>query len=268
MGQDRIGNPTLPIIAIPTTAGTGSEVTRFTVITDAETNVKMLIGSHHLIPRVALIDYTLSLSCPPSVTAATGLDALTHALEAYISRRATPISDLFALSALRRIGKHLRTAWSDGTNTVAREAMMLGATEAGIAFTNASVALVHGMARPIGAYFHIPHGLSNAMLIPTIVAFTAPAAPARFADVAAALGESVADLPVEVAATRAGEAISRLCQDVRVPSLAEAGVDASRLRDLSPQMARDALASGSPANNPRVPTADEIVELYLSASRR
>src|SRR5271165_1719814 len=166
----------LPIVAIPTTAGTGSEVTRFTVITDTETDEKMLIAGLACCPLAAIVDYELTLTMPLRLTADTGLDSLTHAIEAYVSRRASPFTDGLAKSAMRLIAEHIRTACAEPENRAAREAMMLGATTAGMAFSNASVALVHGMSRPIGAFFHVPHGLSNAMLLPEITTFSAAAA--------------------------------------------------------------------------------------------
>ena len=161
----------LPVIAVPTTAGTGSECTRFTVITDTGRGEKMLIAGLGALPLAAIVDYELTYSVPPRTTADTGIDSLTHALEAYVSRRANPFSDALAVSAMALIGRHLRTAYAEPRNAAAREGMMLGATQAGLAFSNASVALVHGMSRPIGAHFHVPHGLSNAMLLPADYAF-------------------------------------------------------------------------------------------------
>ena len=174
----------LPLVAIPTTAGTGSEVTRFTVITDTETDEKMLIAGLACCPVATIVDYELTLTMPLRLTADTGLDSLTHAIEAYVSRRANPFTDGIAKNAMGLIAGHIRTACAEPDNREAREAMMLGATTAGMAFSNASVALVHGMSRPIGAFFHVPHGLSNAMLLPEITAFSAPAALDRYADCA------------------------------------------------------------------------------------
>src|ERR1700712_440659 len=178
----------LPVIAIPTTAGTGSEATRFTVITDTEHGEKMLIAGLGALPLAAIVDYELTFTVPKRITADTGVDSLTHALEAYVSRRANPYSDTQALAAMRLIGANLRTAYADPQNAVAREAMMLGAMQAGIAFTNSSVALVHGMSRTIGARFHVPHGLSNAMLLPTITRFGLESALPRYAAAARAAG--------------------------------------------------------------------------------
>ena len=170
--------PALPLVAIPTTAGTGSEVSRFTVITDTQTHEKMLIAGLAVQPLAALVDYELTLTVPPRVTADTGIDSLTHALEAYVSRLAHAYSDAQALAAMRLIGANLRTAYAEPGNRAAREAMMTGATLAGLAFSNSSVALVHGMSRPIGAHFHVPHGLSNAMLLPAVTRYGLAHAPA------------------------------------------------------------------------------------------
>ena len=178
----------MPVIAIPTTAGTGSECTRFTVITDTERDEKMLIAGLGALPLAALVDYELTYSVPPRTTADTGVDSLTHALEAYVSKRANPVSDALALSAMALIGANIRTAYAEPRNAAAREAMMLGATEAGLAFSNSSVALVHGMSRPIGAHFHVPHGLSNAMLLPAVTRFSVAGAEARYAEAARRIG--------------------------------------------------------------------------------
>jgi alcohol dehydrogenase class IV len=252
----------LPVVAIPTTAGTGSEVTRFTVITDAETDEKMLIAGLACCPLVAIVDYELTLSMPWRLTADTGLDSLTHAIEAYVSRRAGPYTDGLATRAMGLIARHIRTACAEPGNRPAREAMMLGAMTAGMAFSNASVALVHGMSRPIGAFFHVPHGLSNAMLLPEITAFSVPAALDRYADCARAMGVAEEGEGSQAAAARLIDELRRLNRDLQVPSPRAWGIDAGRYEELLPVMARQALASGSPANNPRVPSGDEIVELY------
>src|SRR4029077_15383849 len=168
--------------------GTGSEVTRFTVITDSARDEKMLIAGSTLLPSAAVLDYELTMSMPQRLTADTGTDSLTHAIEAYVSRKANRFSDTFALAAMKTIWAELPTAFREPDNRRAREAMMLAATLGGIAFSNASVALVHGMSRPIGAHFHVPHGLSNAMLLPLVTAFSAPAAEPRYAACARTMG--------------------------------------------------------------------------------
>jgi alcohol dehydrogenase class IV len=252
----------LPIVAIPTTAGTGSEVTRFTVVTDNETDEKMLIAGLACCPLAAIVDFELTLSMPYRLTADTGIDSLTHAIEAYVSRRASPYTDGLAKNAMGLIARNIRTACAEPQNRAAREAMMLGATTAGMAFSNASVALVHGMSRPIGAFFHVPHGLSNAMLLPEITAFSAPAALERYADCARAMGVADPDEGSQGAVARLLDELRRLNRDLSVPSPRDYGIDAARYQELLPVMASQALASGSPANNPRVPSAAEIVELY------
>ena len=251
-----------PVVAIPTTAGTGSEVTRFTVITDTETDEKMLIAGLACCPLAAIVDYELTLTMPLRLTADTGIDSLTHAIEAYVSRRANPYTDGLAKNAMGLIARHIRTACAEPGNHRAREAMMLGATTAGMAFSNASVALVHGMSRPIGAFFHVPHGLSNAMLLPEITAFSAPAALDRYADCARAMGVAVEGEGDQGTVARLLDELQRLNWDLEVPSPRDFGIDARRYEELLPIMAGQALASGSPANNPRVPTSDEIIELY------
>ncbi|MDH0101645.1 iron-containing alcohol dehydrogenase [Stutzerimonas stutzeri] len=252
----------LPLIAIPTTAGTGSEATRFTIITDETSDEKMLCAGLGFMPIAALIDYELTLSLPPRVTADTGIDALTHAIEAYVSRKASLYSDSQALEAMRLLAPNLRAAFHEPGNRAAREAMMLGATLAGIAFSNASVALVHGMSRPIGAFFHVPHGLSNAMLLPAITAFSIPAAPERYADCARAMGVAAQTDGVEVANDKLLAELRAINQELKVPSPEQFGIARERFFELRATMARQALASGSPGNNPRVPTEAEIIDLY------
>jgi alcohol dehydrogenase class IV len=252
----------LPVIAIPTTAGTGSECTRFTVITDAAADEKMLIAGLGCLPLAAIVDYELTFSVPPRTTADTGVDSLTHALEAYVSRRANPFSDPLALSAMRLIGENLRTAYHEPANAAAREAMMQGATLAGLAFSNSSVALVHGMSRPIGAHFHVPHGLSNAMLLPAITRFSVAAAPVRYAAAARQAGLARPDDADEVATARLVAGLEALNRELGVPSPAAFGIARADWDAKLPLMAEQALASGSPANNPRVPDAAEIVALY------
>ncbi|MBV9654694.1 MAG: iron-containing alcohol dehydrogenase [Acetobacteraceae bacterium] len=252
----------LPVIAIPTTGGTGSECTRFTVITDTERDEKMLIAGLGALPLAAIVDYELTFSVLPRTTADTGVDSLTHALEAYVSRRANAFSDALALSAMRLIGAHLRDAYREPTNRAAREGMMLGSMQAGLAFSNSSVALVHGMSRPIGAHFHVPHGLSNAMLLPAVTAFSLGAAMSRYAEAARRVGVAAPDAPDEAASAQLVPALQALNRDLAVPSPRAWGIDRARWEALVPTMAEQAIASGSPANNPRVPNAGEIAAIY------
>jgi alcohol dehydrogenase class IV len=252
----------LPLIAIPTTAGTGSEVTRFTVITDSARDEKMLIMGLACCPAAAIVDYELTLSMPWRLTADTGLDSLTHAIEAYVSRKANPFTDGVARAAMGLIAKHIRLACRAPDDRAAREAMMSGATQAGMAFSNASVCLVHGMSRPIGAFFHVPHGLSNAMLLPEITAFSAPAALPRYADCARAMGIAGEEEGDQSAVARLLDELRALNRDLEVPTPRTWGIDERRYLELLPVMASQALASGSPGNNPRVPSAEEIIDLY------
>jgi len=264
-GLGKVTKEGAPLIAIPTTAGTGSEVTQFTIITDTKTSVKMLIGSPLVMPKVAIVDPLLTLSSPRSLTAAVGIDSLTHAIEAYVSVKAQPMSDIFCLSAIELISGNLRQAWANGNNIEAREKTMLGALQAGIAFSNASVALVHGMSRPIGAYFHVPHGASNAALLGVVTEFSIIGNPTRYADIAKAMGENVAGLTDLEAAQLAARAVKTLIKDIQIPFLRGLGVEKGKLEQLAPKMAEDAIASGSPGNNPRQATKEEIVELYKIA---
>lgn len=252
----------VPVICIPTTAGTGSEATRFTVITDTETDEKMLIAGLGALPLAAIVDYELTFSVPPRTTADTGIDSLTHALEAYVSKRANPHADSLALSAMQLIGRHLRPAYHQPRNAAAREAMMLGAMQAGLAFSNSSVALVHGMSRPIGAHFHVPHGLSNAMLLPAVTEFGLNDALPRYAEAARAIGVATREDSDEAAASKLLEELRALNQELGVPTPKDYGIGGNRWEGLLPLMAQQALASGSPANNPRVPSEAEIIDLY------
>lgn len=254
--------PGLPVIAIPTTAGTGSEATRFTIITDEATDEKMLCPGLAYLPVAALVDYELTFSKPRRLTADTGIDSLTHAIEAYVSKRANPFSDGMALLAMRAIAPNLRRVCADPGDAAAREAMMLGATQAGIAFSNSSVALVHGMSRPIGAHFHVPHGLSNAMLLPAVTAWSAPAALHRYADCARAMEVADAAESDQSAVARLLDELTALNHDLEVPGPAAWGIDAAHWDALVPTMCAQAAASGSPANNPRVPDTEEMAMLY------
>lgn len=254
--------PGLPVIAIPTTAGTGSEATRFTIVTDDETDEKMLCVGLAYLPVAAIVDFELTLAKPARLTADTGIDALTHAIEAYVSRRANIFSDSIALQAMKAIAPNLRKVYRTPGDRAAREAMMFGATQAGIAFSNASVALVHGMSRPIGAFFHVPHGLSNAMLLPAVTAFSAPQATDRYADCAVAMGIAPPDGDKHAAVDLLIAELRALNAELKVPTPREWGIDKARYDAVIDTMASQALASGSPANNPRVANAAEIADLY------
>jgi len=266
MGLHRIKNAGLPLIAVPTTAGTGSEATKVAVITNTARDVKMMMLSTPLMPRVAIADYELTMSMPKPLTAAVGVDTLTHGIEAYVSKQANALTDPLALECISLCARNLQTAWQSPDDRAAREGMMLAATLGGLAFCNSSVCLVHGMSRPLGVAFHIPHGLSNAVLLPTVTRFSVEAAPARYATVARTIGcalQSDSDTTANAVLIDWLEALNR---SLELPRLADCrGVARTRFDEMLNKMASDALASGSPGNNPRVPTADEIVELYKQA---
>ncbi len=250
------------LVAIPTTAGTGSEATKFTIIADTTNNVKMLLAGPSILPALAVIDPAFTMTAPPKVTSATGVDALTHAIESYTSRKAQPLSDVFALSAIKRIHKNLPLCFKDGKNETARLEMSLGAHEAGIAFNNASVTIVHGMSRPIGALFHIAHGVSNAVLLPACLAFAIAENTARFAEIGRIMGVADDSTSDEAAAKSMVEEVARFCKELEIPTLSELGVDKDSYMAQLDKMADDALESGSPQNTFRVPTKEQVIEIY------
>lgn len=261
MGKE-IMNPLPPMVAIPTTAGTGSEATQFTIITDTKTSIKMLLKGTVLIPDVAIVDASFTVSSPKSVTNATGLDALTHAVEGYTSKKASPLTDVFAMDAVKRIFKYLPRAYADGEDMEAREEMILAALEAGVVINNSSVTLVHGMSRPIGANFHVPHGLSNAMLLKVCLTFALDGTYERFADLGRAIGVATEQENDETAAKAFLTAIIELCETLEVPTLAEYGVDKEAFFEVMDKMADDAIASGSPGNTRKTTTKEDVLRMY------
>lgn len=265
MGLDKFTKPGVPLMTVPTTAGTGSEATMFSIITDTDRDVKMLIGSPFLMPQIAIVDPLLTLDLPRKLTAATGLDALTHAIEAYVSVKAQPMTDVLALSAIKLISKNLLMAWGSPRNREARANTMLGALQAGIAFSNASVALVHGMSRPIGANFHVPHGVSNACLLGVVMDYSLEGNPQRYADIAKAMGVGIGSMDLMDVAQIGAEKVKNLIKMLEVPTLTELGVTSAKLEPVVEKMAEDAIVSGSPGNNPRQPSKEEIIELYRAA---
>ncbi|MGG0716761.1 iron-containing alcohol dehydrogenase [Robertmurraya massiliosenegalensis] len=263
MGGKRLAQyESIPHIAIPTTAGTGSEATDVTVITNTSSSVKMMIKQPIFMPRVAIVDPLLTISSPKSVTSATGIDALSHAVEAYLSKKAHPMTDTMALSAMKLIVENILTAYNDGEDVDAREAMSLGSLQAGMAFTNASVCLVHGMSRPIGALFHVPHGISNAMLLPAVLEFSQNECVERLADIGKIFQGNDENLSNQEAAKVAVQSIKDLCLKLNIPNLRGWGIDEEAFKTAVDKMASDALDSGSPGNNPRVPSHRELIELY------
>ena len=259
-----ITTPIPPLVAIPSTAGPGSEVTQFTIITDTVNDVKMLLKGPALVPDVAIVDPTFSMQMPHEVAVSTGLDALTHAIEAYTSRKAFDLSDMYALSAIQRIFRYMPAAISENDAKEARIQMALAAFEAGVSFSNSSVTLVHGMSRPIGALFHVPHGLSNAMLLEVCMSFAADGATDRFAALGRAIG--MADAPTEdtYACQKFIEALRALCLTCHVPSLSEYGVNREQFLSQVEKMATDAIASGSPGNTRKPISKNDICRIYRS----
>lgn len=251
-----------PMAAIPTTAGTGSEATQFTIITDRSSQVKMLLKGPSLMPDAAIIDPQFTITAPPKITAATGVDALTHAIEAYTSRKAQPLSDTFALSACRRIFGSLRNAWEHGEDEESRIQMSLASLEAGMAFNNSSVTVVHGMSRPVGALYHVPHGISNAMLLNVCLEYIADGAEDRFADIAVNCGFAEEGERTDRAAAALLKETAHLLKDIRIPTLEEYGINREDFWKNIPKMARDAYASGSPSNTRKEITAEVMEELY------
>lgn len=261
MGKE-ITNPLPPMVAIPTTAGTGSEATQFTIITDTKTSIKMLLKGTVLIPDVAIVDASFTVSSPKSVTNATGLDALTHAVEGYTSKKASPLTDVYAVDAVKRIFQYLPRAYENGEDMEAREEMILAALEAGVVINNSSVTLVHGMSRPIGANFHVPHGLSNAMLLKVCLTFALDGTYERFADLGRAIGAATEEDNDETAAKAFLDAIIQLCETLEVPTLAEYGVDKEAFCEVMDKMADDAIASGSPGNTRKTTTKADVIKMY------
>ena len=251
-----------PMAAIPTTAGTGSEATQFTIITDTKKDIKMLLKGRALMPDLAIIDPQFTMTAPPNITAATGLDALCHAVEAYTSRKAQTLSDTFAMSAVKRIFKFLPEAFRDGKNEEARVQMSIAALEAGIAFNNASVTIIHGMSRPIGALFHVAHGLSNAMLMKECLAFALPGAYSRFADLGRAIGAADEQDGEKEAAEKFLSAVERLTKELKTPTPAEIGIGREAFFKAIDKMAFDAMESGSPQNTAREVSEEDLKIIY------
>ena len=249
-GKEIIGE--IPgIVAIPTTSGTGSEATKFTVITDQEKDIKMLLKGDCLVPDLAIVDPLFTIDMPKSVTAATGLDALTHAVEAYTSKKAFTLTDVCAVSAVKRIMKYLP-----------REEMSLAALEAGFCINNSSVTLVHGMSRPIGALFHVPHGMSNAMLLKECLGFALDGAYDRFADLGRAIGAAADEDSDEDASKKLLIAIEEVCKICEIPTLREYGIKEEEFFPVIEKMAQDAIASGSPGNTRKTITKEDCIEIY------
>jgi len=262
-GIDLVPNPGVPVILVPTTAGTGSEVTPIAILSDTKEKLKKGIVSPTLFPEVALVDPKLTIGLPPSVTAFTGMDALTHAIEAYYSINATGMTDLLAFRAMELISKNLRMAYAHGENLVARSNMMEGSLLAGIAFANAGVGAVHAFAYPLGGEFHLAHGLTNTLMLPYVMRYNILGCPYKFAQMAKGFGEKVEGFSELDGAEMAVKFVERLSDDIKVPR---------RLRDVGiPENAIPRLAEAAMkvtrllANNPRKITLEDAIAIYRSA---
>jgi alcohol dehydrogenase class IV len=261
-GIGKVPSAGVPVAAVPTTAGTGSEVTVFSVITDRERRFKMTIGSPYIVPRVALCDPELTESMPAALTAATGMDALTHAIESFVNTAHNPIAKALALEAIRLIGRSLRAAYANGADRRARTEMLLASTMAAMAFSRTRLGNVHAMSHPIGAHYDVPHGVANAVLLPYVMAWNLLACSDTYPAVAAALGESMEGLSRRAAAEAAVDAVRALARDVQIPArLRDVGV----ARDGIPAMTDDAMKSGNVLVNPRRTTAADIAALFEMA---
>ena len=258
IGTELLENDAMPIIAIPTTAGTGSEVTHIAILSDEEEQLKKGIVSTKIIPKFAILDPELTLGLPPHVTAATGMDALVHALEAYISINANTYSDTLALKAIKMISENIREAYNNGKNPEARENMLLGSLYAGMAFANAGVAAVHAFAYPLGGMFHIPHGLANSVMLPTIMEFNLVGNEKRFSDMAKCLTGNP-----EASAQDTIKEINSLCADLKIPSsLEELKIPESAISQMAESVMK---VTRLLANNPREITQQDALELYTKA---
>jgi alcohol dehydrogenase len=258
-GIDKSTKPMPPFIAVNTTAGTASEMTRFCIITDTSRKVKMAIVDWRVTPNIAINDPLLMAGMPPALTAATGMDALTHAVEAYVSTIATPVTDACAIKAMQLISENLRAAVANGGDMYARDQMAYAEYLAGMAFNNASLGHVHAMAHQLGGFYDLPHGVCNAILLPHVERFNMIAKIDRFVDIAVAMGEPVKGLSVRAAAEKALEAIKQLSKDVGIPSgLRELGVKEEDLKIMAENAQKDACG----LTNPRCPKLEDVIEIY------
>jgi alcohol dehydrogenase class IV len=254
-GVGKIEIPPLPNIAIPTTAGTGSEVTNATVVTNKETSFKFSVISSYLFPSLAILDPALTLQLPPGITAATGMDALTHAIESYTSKAANPVSEAFAIKAIRMIGENLTKAYFVGTDIDSREQMLVASMMAGAAFAQSRLGNVHAISHTLGGVFNIPHGIANAALLPFVMKFNLPACPERYKDIAVALGNDVSGLSIIQAAEKAIDSVIEMNQAMNIPlNIKDLGVSL----DLLSKLVDDAMRSGNVLVNPRLTKPADI----------
>lgn len=261
-GVDVSEKPMVPLVAINTTAGTGSEVTKFTIITDTERKVKMAIIDKHVTPALSINDPELMIGMPPALTAATGIDALTHAIEAYVSIDATPITDALAIQAMKIIPKYLPKAVANGQDIEARDQMVFAQSLAGMAFNNAGLGYVHSIAHQMGGFYNFPHGVCNAILLPHVCKFNLISREERYADIAIALGENVEGLSTREAAEKGIAKIEQMVKDLGIPSgFAELGAKEEDIETLATNAMKDATA----ATNPRKPNLQEVMNIIKNA---
>jgi alcohol dehydrogenase len=261
-GVDQSSTAMPPFIAVNTTAGTASEMTRFCIITDTSRKVKMAIVDWRVTPNVAIDDPLLMVGMPPALTAATGMDALTHAVEAYVSTIATPVTDACALKAIELVAENLRAAVANGQDMEARDNMCYAQYLAGMAFNNASLGHVHAMAHQLGGFYDLPHGVCNAILLPHVERFNMIAKMSRFVDIAVAMGENVDGLSVRAAAEKALDAIQTLSTDIGIPAgLDQLGVKEEDLKIMAENAQKDACG----LTNPRCPNLDDVIQIYKNA---
>ncbi len=264
LGSHLLKKPGLPTIQIPTTSGTGAEVTINAVFRDVEHKLKRVAVSRYIMPAVAIVDPMLTLSVPPSVTAASGMDALTHAIEAYTALKSKPMSDIYAVDAIARIGKNIRKAVAMGGDVEARYQMCIGSLHGGIANGVASVGAVHALSYPLGGEYHLPHGVSNSLMLPYVLEKNILGNNEKFAHIAELLGENVAGLPAHAAAHKAVDAVVAMCKDINIPlHLREFDIP----KEVLPRWAKTAIETQDRllSNNPRKLTEKDIYEIYLAA---
>lgn len=264
-GIEKVLNKGLPIIAVPTTSGTGAEVTCNAVFVEEKQKVKMTVQTRYIMPDVAIVDPELTVSCPPDLTAATGLDALAHAIESFTAQKATPITEMYALESIRQISRSLRKATYDGKNLEARAGMSLGSLLAGVTLANAGINAVHSLAHSLGGRFGVSHGVSNGLLLPYVMEYNMLGDLQKFAIIAEAMGENVTGLTLREAAIKAVESVKNLCTDVNIPlkiSSIIPGFNRENILELIPGVMSNVR---SMSNNPRALTAQEVEAIYLNA---
>lgn len=259
VGLDQVKNDPLPIVAIPTTAGTGSEVTIWAVISDKKKQLKTGIGSIKMMPDLAICDPELTLSLPPLLTAETGMDALTHAIESYVNTATQPISEALAEKSIKMIAEHLRLAVANGEDIEARDGMLMGSLTAALAFNETRLGIAHAWSSPLGAYFSISHGLANAILLPNVMEFNLIGAPDKYAKIADLMGENISGLSIMEAAAKSVEAVRKLLIDIELPRHFRAIIDIEE-EDII-KLAEEALKSGNNLVNPHRPDLDDLIAI-------